>query len=290
MDRLIDAHIHFWDPGARHHDWLGGVPALNRPFGPADIQFGRNVPDGFVFVEADRRPDEVLDEVDWVTSLADAGVPIVGIVAHAPLEQGRGVELLLRQLLERPLVVGVRRLLQDEPAAVLADPGLIEATRLLADHGLTSDLCVRMQQLPAVTRLVRACPDTSFVLDHLAKPAVVDGFSAEWARDIRELAGCPNVSCKLSGLATEAGRGWGAQDILPYLGHVIDVFGPDRCLFGSDWPVALLNTSYQPWLDVVLEAIQELDASERAAVLGENAMRVYDLSDPSEMRRADAGS
>jgi L-fuconolactonase len=289
MDRLIDAHIHFWDPDARHHEWLAEAPQLRRRFVPADIEFGSRVPDGLVFVEADCRADESLSEADWVSSLAEDAVPIVGVVAHAPLERGAAVEPLLEQLAQRPLVVGVRRLLQHEPAALLADPLLVEGTRLLAARGLTSDLCITMEQLPAVTNLVRACPQTTFVLDHLAKPLVGERFPGTWAQDVRELASCANISCKLSGLATIARPGWTHADLLPYLHHVIDVFGPRRCLFGSDWPVSTEGTSYQGWLDVVVEALHGLDQSERAAILGENAMRIYDLRDPAEMRRAHAG-
>ncbi|MGH2863517.1 MAG: amidohydrolase family protein [Solirubrobacteraceae bacterium] len=289
MDRLIDAHIHFWEPDARRHEWLSAVPKLQRRFVPSDVEFGSPAPDGLVFVEADCQPDEALSEVDWVSSVAAGDVPIVGIVAHAPLEQGSGVEVLLDQLARRPLVVGVRRLLQHEPPALLADPALVEGTRLLAGRGLTSDLCVTMEQLPAVTKLVRACPHTSFVLDHLGKPAVGERFPGTWAEDIRELASCPNVSCKLSGLATIAAPGR-RDDLLPYLRHVIDAFGPWRCLFGSDWPVSLEGTSYEGWLDVVAEAADCLDQAERAAVLGENAIRIYDLRDPSDTRSAHAGS
>jgi L-fuconolactonase len=290
MSRLIDAHIHFWDPDARRHDWLSAAPDLQRAFVPSDIEFGTRVPDGLVFVEADCRPDEALSEVDWVSSLGAHPVPIVGIVAHAPLERGSAIEPLLDRLALRPLVVGVRRLLQHEPESLLLDPALAEGARLLPARGLASDLCVTMEQLPAVTKLVRNCPETSFVLDHLAKPVVDDRFPVTWAHDIRQLAGCPNVSCKLSGLATIAGVGWRPGDVLPYLRHAVDVFGPRRCMFGSDWPVSLEATSYQAWLDAVTEALDGLDPSERAAVLGENAMRIYDMHEtPSEMR-TDAGS
>jgi L-fuconolactonase len=290
MSRLIDAHIHFWEPNARRHDWLSAAPDLQRPFVPPDIEFGPHVPDGLVFVEADCRADEALSEVDWVSSFAAGPVPIVGIVAHAPLEHGSRVEQLLDQLVLRPLVVGVRRLLQHEPDALLSDPGLAAGTRLLAARGLTSDLCVTMEQLPAVTKLVRACPETSFVLDHLAKPAVGDRFPGTWAEDLGELASCPNVSCKLSGLATIAGAGWRPGDVRPYLRHAIDVFGPRRCMFGSDWPVSLEATSYQGWLDAVTEALDGLDSYERTAVLGENAVRIYDLDETSSEMRTDAGS
>lgn len=301
MPGLIDAHIHFWDPQLRHHEWLEQVPTLRRRFIPADVQFGPRIPDGLVFVEADCAPDEMLDEVDWVGSLAargapaeaapaEADVPVVGIVAHAPLERGGAVEPLLDQLVQRERVVGVRRLLQAATPALLADPALVAGTRLLAARGLASDLCVRMEQLPAVTKLVRACPDTTFVLDHLAKPRVGERWPADWARDLRELASCSNVSCKLSGLATEAASGWRPHDLLPYLRHALDAFGAERCLFGSDWPVALLGTNYEAWLEIVQEAIADLGATEQAAVLGGNALRVYDLTIPSKMRTADAGS
>lgn len=279
MASLIDAHIHFWDPDAHRHEWLRSVPQLDRRFVPADIEFGSQAPDGLVFVEADRSSEQSLSEVDWVTSLAGSHPPIVGIVAHAPLEQGGRVAPLLDRLAQRPLVVGVRRLLQDEPPALLADTALVEGTRLLGARGLTSDLCVRMEQLPAVIRLVRACPDTDFVLDHLAKPVVGERMPEGWAGDMRQLAGCRNVSCKLSGLATIAGDGWQHGDVLPYLLYAIEIFGPDRCLFGSDWPVALMNTSYEEWLEVVVEATAALSQPERAAVLGENAMRIYNLRD-----------
>ena len=289
MARLIDSHIHFWDPHARHHAWLQEVPELARAMTPADVDYGGRIADGLVFVEADRRSDESLDEVAWISSLAASGAPIVGIVAHAPLEQGVAVEPLLEILAAEPLVVGVRRLLQDEPLDLIAEPRLIEATTMLSTFGLTSDLCIRCEQLPAVTDLVEACPGTSFVLDHLGKPAVADGRLDPWRDDLRRLARLPNVACKLSGLATEAAPGWQRADVLPFLRHALDAFGPERCLFGSDWPVALLNTTYEDWLGCVLEAIGECTDSERDGVLGMNATRIYGLKDP-QPRRADAGS
>jgi len=290
LSRLIDAHVHFWDPSVRHHDWLRSVPTLAIPFSPSDIDFGRWVPGGLVFVEADCRVSEALSEVDWVTTLAAGEVPIVGIVAHVPLERGRATVSLLERLSRRSLVVGIRRLLQHEPRSLLQDPGLVEGTRLLADYGLTSDLCVTADQLPAVTDLVRSCPDTSFVLDHLGNPPVGGPSLEPWRRDLRKLARWPNVACKLSGLATIAPPGWCPADLLPYLRHAINVFGPERCLFGSDWPVALQNTTYENWLDTVLEATHDFTATERDYILGRAAVGIYGLSNLPEEKPAHARS
>ena len=277
MGQLIDAHIHFWDPSHRRHGWLKAVPELDRRFGPEDLDFGAMTPDGFVFVEADCAPEEAIDEVRWVSSLAARGAAIVGIVAHAPLDAGARVQPLLLRLAREPLVVGVRRLLQDEPLAVLEAPALVEGARLLPAHGLTSDLCVTWEQLPAVTRLVRACPDTTFVLDHVAKPPVADRVFEPWRGDLQKLAACPNVCCKLSGLATLAPPGGHRSAVRPYLREALEAFTPERCMFGSDWPVSTQNTTYQGWLGTVSEATDQLTPLERAGVLGENAVRVYGL-------------
>lgn len=277
MSCLIDAHIHFWDPMARHHDWLRSVPTLARSFRPSDIDFGGRTPDGLVFVEADCLASESLSEVDWVTGLTDGHVPIVAIVAHVPLERGLVAARLLDRLRERSLVVGVRRLLQHEPPALLEDPELIKRSRLLAEYGLTSDICVTSDQLPAVTQLVRSCPETTFVLDHLAKPSLGDTSLEPWRRDLRKLASHPNVVCKLSGLAT---IGWRPPDVFPSLRHALNVFGPERCMFGSDWPVSLQNASYAAWTDTVLEATDDFTPAERDDIFGETAVRVYGLSYP----------
>jgi L-fuconolactonase len=235
-----------------------------------------------VFVEGDCRGDEALSEVEWVTALANEAVPIIGIVAHVPLERGPAAARLLERLGHRRLVVGVRRLLQHEPRSLLEDPGLVRGIRLLAGYGLTFDVCVTSDQLPAVTRLVSASPDTSFVLDHVAKPPVGEGGLNPWRQDLSRLAGYPNVACKLSGLATIAATGARPADVVPYLQHALSAFGPARCMFGSDWPVCLLNTTYEMWLDTVLEATDDFTAAERDDVLGETAMRVYGLAHPTK--------
>ncbi len=278
MARLLDAHVHFWDPSARHYDWLAAAPALQRRFEPGDLDPGRHELSGVVFVQADCRDDEALDELHWVQALAARQPLIRGIVAYAPLHLGAAARSHVRALADEPLVVGVRRLLQGQPAQTITSPELIAGVRLLAEAGLTFDLCVTHDQLPQVRWLVRACPETAFVLDHLGKPAVRSGILDPWRANLEKLAAFPNVSCKLSGLATEAAPGRGADDAEPYLVHALETFGPRRCMVASDWPVATLATTSERWFDVVLEVLADLRREDRDAVLEGTARATYGLA------------
>ncbi len=271
MIRILDAHLHFWDPGARHHDWLAEQPQLRRRFGPEDLDPGHHELAGAVFVQADCRDDEALDEVRWVERLEADHRLVRGVVAYAPVHRGRAAERQLAELAAHPLVVGVRRLLQGQPLAAITDRSLVRGLRMLPEWGLTFDLCVTHEQLPAVAELVTACPQTVFVLDHLGKPPVASGRLDPWREDLTRIAAQPNVTCKLSGLATEASGHWRPEAARPYLEHALEAFGAHRCMIGSDWPVASLRTSVERWFDLVLDVIAELDPAERAAVLGGTA-------------------
>jgi L-fuconolactonase len=262
---MIDAHIHFWDPARLRYAWLDDLPALNRRFTPDDVDVDADV-EGFVFVQADCRDDQAWAEVQWVSALAERH-RILGIVAYAPLHRDADVT----RLAAHPLVVGVRKLLQGEPDALLRSDALVTGVRALAPHGLTFDACVTHEQLPFVTRLAARGPETTIVLDHLGKPDVAGGRLDPWRADLHALAAHPNVVCKLSGLATEADHdAWTPDDLQPYLAHARECFGPERCLFGSDWPVATLATSYGRWAELVVDFLPE-------ALLSGNAVRVYGL-------------
>jgi L-fuconolactonase len=256
---VIDAHIHFWDPRRLHYAWL--EPPLDRPFLPGAVHA-----EGFVFVQADCRDDEAWAEVEWVSELAEHH-PILGIVAYAPVHRRAD----LAPLAAHPLIVGVRKLLQGEPDALLASDALVAGVRALAEHALTFDACVTHEQLPFVTRLAARCPEVTIVLDHLGKPDIRGHRLDPWRADLEALAAHANVVCKLSGLTTEADHAaWTPDDVAPYLAHALDCFGRERCLFGSDWPVATLATTYERWVEVVLEHVPE-------PVLSANAARVYGL-------------
>ena len=275
---IVDAHLHLWDPAARHHDWLAGEPALQRRFGPEDLDVGRHDVAGAIVVQADCRDEEALDEVRWIAGLATEHPLIRGIVAYAPLHRGPDARSDLEAVAAEPLVVGVRRLLQREPPSLLRAPELVEGLRLLEAVALPFDVCVTHVQLRAVADLIAACPDVSFVLDHLGKPPVAAGALDPWRQDLARIAARPNVACKLSGLTTEAGPGWTPSALRPYLDHALDVFGPRRCLVGSDWPVAGLTTTVAAWFDVVASALEVCTDAERAAVLSGNARALYHVT------------
>jgi L-fuconolactonase len=275
---IFDAHVHFWDPGARRYAWLDGHPRLQRRFGPEDYDSGRHDVGAMTFVQADCRDEEALDEARWVGELAARDARVRGIVAHAPLHLGAGARDAVAAAAAQPGVVGARFLLQDEPESLLRDPGLAEGVRLLADYGLPFDLCVRHHQVRAVAELVAACPEVLFVLDHLGKPPVAAGELDPWRTDLALLAARGRVVCKLSGLTTEAAPDRRAAEVRPYLDYALDVFGPGRCMVASDWPVCTLATTVEAWFDVVLDAVEGLSAVERDAVLRGTAASVYGLT------------
>ncbi|MBV9791260.1 MAG: amidohydrolase family protein, partial [Chloroflexi bacterium] len=176
---------------------------------------------------------------------------------------------------------GVRRNLQSEPDLTFClQPDFLAGVRMLPQFGLSFDLCIVHQQLPAIIRLVEACPKTSFVLDHIAKPAITTGALDPWREHIRQLAMLPNIVCKISGLVTEADhQRWTSDNLRPYVAHILDQFGEDRVLFGSDWPVALLAASYTRWVETLDALTQHLTPAARRKLWAENARRIYRLHD-----------
>jgi L-fuconolactonase len=201
---------------------------------------------------------------------------VIGVVGHAPLEGGATCSDQLAQLASTPRVVGIRRLLQDERAGFTTGQDFVAGMGLLAAAGMTFDLCIRRYQLVDVTDLVRRHPEVAFVLDHVGKPEISPTGMRSWAPDLGELAALPNVRCKLSGLATEADPDHRTpSDLLPFLRHALDAFGPARCMFGSDWPVLTLAMEYGQWLDIVREAVADLTADERDLVMRRTAQGAY---------------
>lgn len=284
MDQpIVDSHVHFWDLDELDYPWLDGVPPIRRPFLPEDYRAATsqlNV-EKIVFVQADCASEQGLDEVKWVTSLAQEEARIQGIVAFAPLEaEEKTVRPYLQSLSQHALVRGVRRLIQSEAVDFCVQPEFVRGVQLLAEFDLSFDICIYHPQMANSVELVRRCPDVAFVLDHIGKPDIAGQLLDPWREQIGALADLPNVYCKISGLVTEADQeNWTQADLKPYIDHVIDSFGIDRVMFGSDWPVATLASTYQRWVDTLAWATADLSDDERQKLFYANAQKFYRLGD-----------
>ena len=282
MAPTVDAHHHFWDPARADYPWLTGVLSpVRRAFGPADMApslAARGV-DRTVLVQC--RPS--VEETREFLVTAEATAFIAGVVGWVDLTDPGAADEIAR-LRSGPggrWLVGIRHQVQDEPdpdwlgrAAVRAGIAAVGAA------GLVYDLLIRPEHLTAAADLARAQPDTRFLVDHLAKPPIASGALEPWSTQIRPLGELGNVSCKLSGMVTEADlTGWRPDDLRPYVDHVLDVFGPARLVFGSDWPLSLVAGTYERVYDAASETLDSLSVSERAAVFGANATEVYGLTE-----------
>jgi L-fuconolactonase len=280
---IVDSHVHLWDPARFRIPWLDASPRLNRVFGLAEYAehtAGVDV-EAIVYLEVDLAPEYKLLEAQWVAELARHEPLIQGIVASAPLEYGEQARAFLEALvaIDQQRIKGVRRLLQNEPDPTFClQPRFVEGVRLLPEYGLSFDLCIYHPQLAGAIELVRRCPQTSFILDHIGKPAIRSGQLDPWREQIRELASLPNVVCKVSGVVTEANHEhWTIDDLRPYVEHVLDTFGEDRVLYGGDWPVVLNASSYRRWVDALDQLTAHLPDTARRKLWRDTAKRVYRL-------------
>ena len=279
---IVDAHVHLWNPQQFRLAWLDHVPALNKPFGLSEYprQSAGSTMSALVYIEVDVAPHYALLEAQWVAAQALLDPRLQGIVAAAPVEHGEWVRSYLAALQAiGPLIKGVRRNLQDEAdLAFCLQPDFVRGIQLVAEYGFSFDLCIRHHQLPMVIDLVGQSPDTRFILDHLGKPAIKDHILDPWREDLARLAALPNVWCKVSGLVTEADlQRWTPEDLAPYLAHALEVFGEDRVVFGGDWPVLLLASSYDRWVEALDALTGYLSSGAKRKLWAENARSFYRL-------------
>jgi L-fuconolactonase len=274
---LIDAHQHFWDPAVEDYPWLAGddLAPVRRRFDPGDLEpaLRKHGVDGTVLVQALGSAAETRR----LLAVAETTPFVLGVVGWIDLTAPDVASAL--DAIAGAALVGIRHQVEDEPdPAWLLRSDVQRGIAAVGDAGLAYDLLVRPAQLAAAIETARRHPGVRFVVDHVAKPPIRNGDTAEWARGLEQLAGLPNVSCKLSGLVLEADRGTcRAEELVPYYWRALDWFGPARCLFGSDWPVCLVAANYGAVLDLVRTALRDLGDAERAAVLGDNALRLYRL-------------
>jgi len=273
----IDAHQHFWSYSAAEYPWIGrGMERLAHDHLPKDLATlaAAEGIGGTVAVQA----RQSLEESRWLLELAAANPLIRGVVGWVDLRSTH-VEDQLREVAEHPKFVGVRHVVQDEPdLRFLLGESFLHGIGKLATFGLTYDLLLYPQQLPAAAEFVGRFPEQPFVLDHLAKPRIKAGELDPWRHDLEALAAHGNVLCKLSGLVTEAAwQGWKRTDFTPYLEVALETFSPERLMFGSDWPVCTLAAEYADVIAIVRDFLTPLAAAEREAILGGNATRFYSL-------------
>lgn len=272
----IDAHQHFWryDPG--EFPWIDArMQAIARDFLPAHLapELAAAGVDASIAVQA----RQSLAETHFLLALAHAHPAIVGVVGWVDL-RAPDVDDALADLCRDPLLRGVRHVVQDEPDdAFLQRSDFQRGVRALARHGLVYDVLIYPRQLASADAFVAALQGQPFVLDHLAKPDLKNGRLAAWQPGFRALARHANVACKLSGLVTEAAwHAWRAVDLRRCLDSALDAFGPERLLFGSDWPVCLLAArDYREVYDVVANWAERLSPGERDGLFGGNAARIY---------------
>ena len=275
---LIDSHQHFWDPALGSYPWMTeSLSAIRRPFGPDDLEPLLEQGDVRLTIAVQARSD--LDETRWLLGLADANPFVAGVVGWVDLVRGDAAGQIdaLRSETGGAKLVGVRHPVHDEPDPQwLLRPDVIRGLRAVAQASLAYDLLVRARELPAAFQVARSLPELEFVVDHLAKPPLPAEWSDAWLVWMSQLAGLPNVSVKLSGLVTEANwDAWKTSDFQSCVQKAIELFGPERLLFGSDWPVCLLAAEYGQVLDLAGELLVSLSDAERRMVFHENALRLY---------------
>jgi L-fuconolactonase len=275
---IIDAHVHVWDASRVHYPWLAEARGLRRQYGLPDVhdELRDAGVDGVVLVQAADDPADT----DLMLEAARDDDIVAGVVAWAPLVDPPAVARLLEAWAAGP-VVGVRHLVHRDPdPGFLLDPRVHDSLELVGGAGLAFDVCAETTDLLAlVPRLARQHPTMTFVIDHLAKPPIREQGWHPWAALVTDAAACQNVVAKLSGLNTAASPGWTSRDFVPYVDHALERFGPDRVMYGGDWPFALLNAeSYRHVADGLFAVVDHLADDERFALFRGTATRVYDLA------------
>ncbi|USI74824.1 amidohydrolase family protein [Sphingomonas morindae] len=269
---LIDAHLHLWSLGHAWHAWpTAALPRIHRDVTADEAQacLAAHGVEAAVLVQA--QPSRA--ETDWLAGLAARLPWIAGVVGWEDLAAPDAPARIAARAAD-PWIKGLRPMMQDLAPDWMLQPALAPAFAAMAAHGLVLDALIRPAHLPALAELAARHPDLAIVIDHGAKPDIAGRAYAGWADDMARLAAQPQLACKLSGLVTEAAADWRTADLAEPVGHLYALFGPDRLLWGSDWPVLLLAGDYGGWLAAARALIPE---PARAAVFGGTAARLYRL-------------
>lgn len=274
---IIDSHQHFWLYNPVKHQWIDdSMSAIRKDFMPPDLKktYSENGVDGCVAVQA----DQTLEETNFLSGLAKAHSFIKGIVGWVDLRKENVDEILARYKQDEK-IKGFRHIVQGEPDHnFLLRADFLNGISFLEKYDYVYDILIFPHQLGAALEFVKRFPHQKFVIDHIAKPYIKDGFYEGWSVLMREIAKYENVHCKLSGMITESDyASWTPQQITPYMDLVLEAFGPSRLMYGSDWPVCLVAGTYRQVMELVTGFISKLSPDEQEAIMGLNAIRFYNL-------------
>jgi L-fuconolactonase len=279
---IIDTHVHLWDLHQFRLAWLEPTSPLHRDFMVEDYRRageGLNIIKG-IYMEVDVDPDQQEEEAHAVAELCRRGqsVPVAAVISGRPASDQ--FAQYIAPSAKEPVVKGVRQVLHGSgtPAGYCLDVRFVRGVRLLGELGLSFDLCMRPGELGDGAKLIDACPGTNFILDHCGNAEVFAADLAPWKRGISAMARLSNVSCKVSGIvASTKGRSWRPEDLAPIINHVLAEFGPDRVVFGGDWPVCTLGAPLAAWVNALREVVRDRSLADQRKLFHDNAQRIYRL-------------
>jgi L-fuconolactonase len=279
---IVDTHQHLWDLTKFRLPWLKEGDVFNKSHVMSDYlkaTAGLNVVKT-VYMEVDVAPEQQMEEAEYVIGLCQrADTPMVAaVISGRPASDA--FAKYIGQFKDSAVIKGVRQVLHGEstPPGFCLDEKFIKGVRLLGELGKSFDLCMRSKELLDAAKLVDACPNTRFILDHCGNADVQVKDRAQWTKDIAEVANRKNVVCKVSGIVASAEPGkWKADDLAPIVNHVMEVFGPDRVMFGGDWPVCTKAATYKQWVEAIKSIVAERNVEEQKKLFADNAVRFYGL-------------
>jgi L-fuconolactonase len=273
---IVDSHHHFWEIDRFDYSWMPTGSTLATDYGPAHLEplLKAADVDYTVIIQAVSSPDEAR----WLLELADQNDFIAGVVGWVDLTDPE-VGFTLDELQRSKYFKGVRHIWEgeDDPGWIV-NSGAINGLQELVRRNLTFDFLAKPPNLPYIPKIMDQVPDLRAVVDHIAKPLIADHVVEPWLTDMRKVASIEGIHCKISGMVTEADhQNWTADDLRPYIHHVLGLFGTDRLMFGTDWPVSTLAAEYKTVTDTAREILSSLSATATADVFGGTATRFYRL-------------
>ncbi len=280
---IIDTHVHLWNLSQFRLPWLEATSQLHRDFKADDYRQageGLNIVKA-IYMEVDVDPSQQEQEARAVAELCHRGQSVLAAAVISGRPSADWFARYIEPFAREPAIKGVRQVLHGPgtPPGYCLDDRFIKGVRLLGGLGLSFDLCMRPGELGDGAKLIDACPGTNFILDHCGNAEVFAPDLTLWKRDIAAVARRTNVSCKVSGIvATTRGRAWRPEDLAPIINHVLAEFGPDRVVFGGDWPVCTLGAPLAAWVKALRAVVQDRSPADQRKLFHDNALRIYRLS------------